>query len=64
MTPAEFRAARKCLGLTQAALAKRLGIRRATISDYERGVFPVPVITELAMQLLVEHPEMTKDGGI
>ena len=37
MTPAELRAARKSLGLTQGQLAAVLGVRQATVSDWERG---------------------------
>lgn len=36
-TPAELRAARKSLGLTQGQLAGVLGVRQATVSDWERG---------------------------
>lgn len=39
MTPAELRAARKALGLTQGQLAVVLGVRQATVSDWERGVY-------------------------
>ena len=37
MTPAEFRAARATLGLTQAALARELGVSRSHVSHVEQG---------------------------
>ena len=40
MTPAEIRAARKSLALTQGQLAAVMGLRQATISDWERGIYP------------------------
>jgi len=52
MTPDEFRAIRKSLGLTQEALAERLGQHRITISRYERGREPIPPVVALAMQAL------------
>lgn len=39
MTPAEIRAARKSLGLTQEQLAALMGVRVATVSDWERDVY-------------------------
>ncbi len=38
MTPAELRAARKSLGLTQGQLAGVMGVRTATVSDWERDI--------------------------
>jgi len=40
MTPVVFnlKALRRARGLTQAQLANRLGVRRATVADLERGV--------------------------
>ena len=37
MTPAELIALRARLGLSQAALARALGMSRSQIMDYERG---------------------------
>lgn len=34
----KLRAARKSLGLTQGQLAAVLGVRQATVSDWERGI--------------------------
>lgn len=39
MTPAEVRAARKLLGLNQSQLAGVMGVRQATVSDWERGIY-------------------------
>lgn len=41
-TPAEVRAARQRLGLTQAELAARLGVDVMTISRWERGARTPP----------------------
>jgi DNA-binding transcriptional regulator YiaG len=39
MTPAEIRATREAVGLTQAQLAAVMGLRgQAAVSDWERGV--------------------------
>ena len=37
MTPAEYKAAREKLGLTQVELASRLGVSRRTIINREQG---------------------------
>jgi len=46
MTPAEFRAIRESLGLTQAELGERLNRHWVTISRYESGALAIP--SELA----------------
>ena len=48
MTPAEFTAARKALAMSQAALAKAMGVTRETICRIERGE-TVPAVYQLAM---------------
>lgn len=42
MTPETFRALRVLAGLSQAGLADRWGVHRQTISQWERGVRPIP----------------------
>lgn len=42
MTGQSLREVRVALGLTQSELAERWGVRRATISDWERGAHDVP----------------------
>jgi DNA-binding transcriptional regulator YiaG len=61
MTPAEFRAARARLGLTQKGLAKALRMGKhgwQTISKWEsddfQGQIPGPVT--LALECLLNHP--------
>lgn len=39
MDKTELRAARKSLGLTQDQLATLMGVRQATVSDWERGIY-------------------------
>lgn len=55
MTPADLREARLALGLTQKALAERLGIPRNTWARWERGAMPVehPEILWLALTALL-----------
>lgn len=57
MTAAELRDLRERLELTQAALAARLGTAQGRISDWERGVRPVPVQVEAHLRTLVELHE-------
>ena len=38
MKPREIKEERTRFGLSQAALARHIGVRRQTISDWERGV--------------------------
>ena len=56
MTPDEFRALRKRLGLTQAQLAApaALGMSRDQILRYETGRAPIPRVVELAIHHLAE----------
>jgi transcriptional regulator with XRE-family HTH domain len=42
MTGAEFRAARKRMGLTQAAAAKKYELSLNAIKQYELGLRPIP----------------------
>ena len=58
MTPSQFRAARKSLGLTQKGFAKALGMGRhgwQTISKWEQdgGIIPGPAA--MAVRCMVEH---------
>lgn len=49
MTPAELLAARTALGLSQAALAKRLSIDVGTVSRWERGSRLIPPYLHLVI---------------
>ena len=59
MTPEQLRAARKKIGLTQAALAEAVGVHRETINRYERGVLPIHSTVVLA----VRHLETVFEQG-
>lgn len=50
MAPEELKRKRERLGLTQAELAKRLGIAKLTVLRYENGQTPIPRIVELALK--------------
>lgn len=54
MTPAELKAARKQLGLTQAQLAAELGVHQSTYAKWEAGTFKIahPKILELALDMI------------
>lgn len=52
MKPEEMKQRRESLGLTQAQLARALGLDSITVSRYERGVHPIPKTVELAFELV------------
>lgn len=52
MTPAEFRAARKRLGMTVDELAEALGMTDRMMNHYASGAQPVPVTVALAIEAL------------
>lgn len=51
MIPADLRSAREALGLTQKALAERLGVSENTIWRWETGKHPVEHSTMLRLAL-------------
>ena len=54
MTPAEIKAARLRLGMTQAELAKALGYgHKPSISDLERGVNKPPTAVQMLLKMLI-----------
>lgn len=56
MTPTEFRALRKRLGLTQAQLGAKLGLHHDRIGQYERGQAPIPRAVEISVHHFAECP--------
>jgi len=52
MTRKEFKQLRQLIGLSQAKLAKEMGVTIRTITRWERGEFPIPRIAELALRSL------------
>ena len=58
MSGDELRAWRARLGLTQARLAERLGLPRATVARWEAGLMPIrhPEILRLALERLAQAP--------
>jgi transcriptional regulator with XRE-family HTH domain len=52
MTRKEFRKFRGSIGLSQAKLAKELGVTLRTIARWERGEFLIPRVAELALRNL------------
>ena len=53
MRPAELRALRESLGLTQSALADALGMHVNTVACMERGDKPISARTSASLELLV-----------
>jgi transcriptional regulator with XRE-family HTH domain len=45
---------RQALGLTQLALAERIGVHRITIAKWEAGTVRIPKSIKLLMELLVK----------
>jgi transcriptional regulator with XRE-family HTH domain len=57
MTGKRFKQIRTELGMTQAQLAKVLGVWANTVAHWDRGDKPIPGPVELAMKLLLEKKE-------
>jgi transcriptional regulator with XRE-family HTH domain len=55
MTKKEFKQLRQVIGLSQAKLAKEMGVTIRTITRWERGEFPIPRIAELALRNLLRE---------
>lgn len=57
MTPADFRAFRARLGLSQTGLAAQLGVTQNTISRWERGEMEIanPTMLRLALERLEQQ---------
>jgi transcriptional regulator with XRE-family HTH domain len=51
MTPADFTAARKSLGLTQEQWGERLGLHRVTVTNIETGRAPITPTVEHLVKL-------------
>lgn len=49
MTGDQLKDARSKLGLSLRAMADALGMNKDTISNYERGVYPIPKYVPLAL---------------
>jgi transcriptional regulator with XRE-family HTH domain len=52
MTGEELRSVRKSLKLTQAQLARRLGLHWVTIAKYETGKYLIPLVVQIAIESL------------
>jgi len=52
MRPAELKALRKNLGMSQAQLAEKLGIDRVTVARWESGMRNIPPMLALALKAL------------
>jgi transcriptional regulator with XRE-family HTH domain len=52
VTGAALRERRKAAGLTQAALAAKLGVTQAAVAQWERGKRPVPTMAGVALEAI------------
>lgn len=64
MTPTEFRASRKRLGLSVAALAEALGMTSRMLNHYASGAHAVPATVALAMEALEGRMEKDRERKI
>lgn len=66
MSGADFKAARKAIGMTQATLAVKLGVTPKTISLWENdknGAHGVPPMAEMSMEhLKAAHAQELRGG--
>ena len=58
MKPSDHIAIRKSLRITQAHWGAIVGVGRVSVSDWERGKYPIPVAVELLLLELAREPEM------
>jgi transcriptional regulator with XRE-family HTH domain len=58
-----MKARRKRLGLTQLALAEKIGVHRISIARWETGAEPIPKTIALLMELLVKTEGTAKNRG-
>ena len=57
MTSAELREARQAMGLSQAAMSKRLGVSLRMYRYWEAGRWPVPETVALAVKYLLHEQD-------
>lgn len=59
-TGSEFRFVRKRAGLQANEVADMFGVRKETVSRWERGEVPVPRTAAYTLGALFEHPKLTR----
>ncbi len=64
MTPQEFEAARKQLGLSETALARLFKVGDRTVRRWEDGEKDIPGPAQVLISLLVKSPEARRLAGI
>lgn len=60
MTADEFKAARHKLGLTQAALAEKIGVAKNSVTRWEIGVRPVNAMAATIIKAMMDNAEKGK----
>lgn len=53
MTPAQLKTLRAALGWSQTRLAEELGVQRNTVTRWEMGLNPVPLMAQRLLALLI-----------
>lgn len=59
MTPAQLKTIRRRLGLSQAALAKKLGVARNTVTRWEMGQHRLPPMAAHLIRRIAEEEKTT-----
>ena len=60
-TGSEFKFVRKRAGLQANEVADMFGVRKETVSRWERGEVPVPRTAAYTLGALFEHPKLTRE---
>jgi DNA-binding transcriptional regulator YiaG len=63
MTGKEVRAARRKLGLTQAAFAQRVGVERNTVTRWEMGILTVGRTAGILIRFLAQQARTPRQKG-
>jgi putative zinc finger/helix-turn-helix YgiT family protein len=56
----EFKFVRKLAGFQATEVAEMFGVRKETVSRWERGEVPIPRTAAYALGALFEHPKLTR----
>lgn len=59
MTPTQLKTIRRRLGLSQAALARKLGVSRNTVTRWEMGLHRIPLMAAHLIRRIAEEEKTT-----
>lgn len=63
MTPEQFKAIRQSLGLSQTAMADRIGVTMQAVYYYERGMRGIPKPVQLLLEAQRVYAELLEEKG-